>query len=51
LFIAPNLPTTMATGEEAFGQVQIFNYGDKPLSVTVTAQPSAGLRSPCRPTR
>lgn len=45
LFIAPNLPATMTTGEEVFGQVQIFNYGDKPLIVTVTAQPSAGLRT------
>ncbi|MEZ4769176.1 MAG: alpha-2-macroglobulin family protein [Caldilineales bacterium] len=45
LFIAPSLPATMATGEEAFGQVQIFNYGDKPLTVTMAAQASAGLRA------
>ena len=35
----------MAVGEDAFGQVQIFNYGDRALTVTVAAQPSAGLRA------
>ena len=45
LFLAPSLPATMAVGEDAFGQVQIFNYGDRALTVTVAAQPSAGLRA------
>ena len=45
LFIAPSLPATMAVGEDAFGQVQIFNYSDRPLTVTMAAQPSAGLQA------
>ena len=43
LFVSPSLPSAMTTGEEAFGQVQIFNYGDKPLTVTMNVQASDGL--------
>lgn len=45
LFIAPSLPASMTAGEDIFGQVQIFNYSDRPLTVTMAAQPSAGLRA------
>lgn len=44
LFIVPGLPASMAVGEEAFGQLQIFNYSTSPLTVTVAAQSSDGLR-------
>ena len=45
LFIVPGLPASMAVGEEAFGQVQIFNYSATPLTISITAQPSDGLRA------
>lgn len=44
LFLVPNVPTSMLLGEEAAGQVQIYNYGSEPQTVTLTSHATPGLQ-------
>ncbi len=43
LFIQLNLPATMALNAEIYTGVQLFNYSPQPLTVSLYAEPSAGL--------
>ena len=43
LFLVPDVPTELSLGQDASGQVQIFNYGSKPQTVRLVSKTTPGL--------
>jgi uncharacterized protein YfaS (alpha-2-macroglobulin family) len=43
LFLAPDVPTELTVGQEASGQVKVFNYGAQPQTVRLLSRSAPGL--------